>query len=164
MCHTVPGLSLGEQNLLLCETAQVAKSCLPPAMSHRALAEAGAGAGLPVPQEPPALAHTAASPGGNPLSAPVPALPVPKGCHTPVLGAFLLIMETDTKTKQPLFCSLASVAPTAFSSAPSFCSVYPKPLHRSCFYPFSGREGRNETDPGPTECWWYLSFLSQTMG
>lgn len=30
MCHTVLGLSRGEQNLLLCETAQVAKSCLPP--------------------------------------------------------------------------------------------------------------------------------------
>lgn len=30
MCHTVLGLSREEQNLLLCETAQVAKSCLPP--------------------------------------------------------------------------------------------------------------------------------------
>lgn len=122
MCHTVLGLSREEQNLLLCETAQVAKSCLPPpAMSHPALAEAGAR--LTVAQEPPALALTPAYPGGNPLSAPAPALPVPKSCHTPVLEAFLLIMETDTETEQCLLCSLCSVAPRAFSNAPSFCSV-----------------------------------------
>lgn len=63
------GLSCGEQNLLLCETAQAAKSCLPPArclMSHMALAEAGARQ-CTVAQEPPALARTPAYPGGNPL-------------------------------------------------------------------------------------------------
>lgn len=66
-CHIGLGLPCGEQNLLLCETAQVSKSCLflHPSVSHTALPEAGAC--LTVAQELTALACTPAYPWGNPL-------------------------------------------------------------------------------------------------
>ena len=177
-CHIGLGLSHGEQNLLLCETAQVAKSCLFPSLPappwvtrlwqrlepvsqwHRNL--------LPWLVLQPILEETLCV-GFWALSCCAKELPHPGFFRPSCQGTTdLLITDTDIETKQSLLCSVCSVAPRGFFSAGRnmplhFVLSSPKPPTGAASI-HSQEEKAEMRQILAVECCCYLSFLSPIMG